>query len=233
MKNIILAASILLGCMYFSSAWGVDLTLFEQDFLRSKGKPRASDDTFVAQAHEAKLIISNGSADKKHRVSSASVFLNGKKIASSRDFKKKASQKEFTVDLLEINTVSVKIAGKPGSLLNIRVIQEIDADAADVVGPEGGVVAVEDTTSPIYGAKIEVPAGALDEAIVLTMKEKDPAETALPEKLMHVGPVVDFGPDGTQFQSNVTVTLPYYDNDNDGYLDGTGVHENNVFPGFQ
>ncbi|XOF33554.1 MAG: hypothetical protein ACL93V_16385 [Candidatus Electrothrix sp. YB6] len=46
MKRIVMAASLFLGCMSFSSAWAaVDLTLFEQDFLRG---------------HQAGLIISNG-----------------------------------------------------------------------------------------------------------------------------------------------------------------------------
>lgn len=233
MKRIVLTASLFLGCMSLSNAWAaVDLTLFEQDFLRGKGKPDSFAESFVAQEQQARVIISNGGENGSKKVSSASVVLNGKKIVGPRDFNQKVSVQEFTVDLLGENTLAVELSSKPGSSLHVQVIQEIDADAAAVVGPEGGMVAVEDAGSPIYGAKIEVPAGALDEDIVLTMKEKDPAESALPEKLMHVGPIVDFGPDGTQFLSGVTVTLPYYDNDNDGYLDGTGVHENNVFPGF-
>ncbi|XCN71246.1 MAG: hypothetical protein Q3M24_13085 [Candidatus Electrothrix aestuarii] len=35
MKRIVMAVSLLLGCLSLSSAWAaVDLTLFEQDFLR-------------------------------------------------------------------------------------------------------------------------------------------------------------------------------------------------------
>ncbi|MCI5144788.1 MAG: hypothetical protein D3923_04505, partial [Candidatus Electrothrix sp. AR3] len=104
-----------------------------------------------------------------------------------------------------------------------------DADAAAVIGPEGGVVAVEDTASPIYGAKIEVPAGALDEAIVLTMKPVE-LEQELPGNSVLAGPVVDFGPDRTQFNADVVITLPYFDEDDNGYLDATGTHEENVFP---
>ena len=48
MKNTVLAAAILLGCMYFSSAWAVDLTLFERDFLRGKEKPDSYAESFVA-----------------------------------------------------------------------------------------------------------------------------------------------------------------------------------------
>ncbi|MCI5145103.1 MAG: hypothetical protein D3923_06125 [Candidatus Electrothrix sp. AR3] len=58
MKNIVLAASIFLGCMYFSSAWAVDLTLFEHDFLRNKGKKDVYEETVIAHEGEARLIIS-------------------------------------------------------------------------------------------------------------------------------------------------------------------------------
>ena len=63
-----LVASILFGCICVSTSWAVDLTLFEQDFLRSKGKPDSYAKSFVAQGHQAKLIISNG-----EEINSASV----------------------------------------------------------------------------------------------------------------------------------------------------------------
>jgi hypothetical protein len=37
--------------MYFSSAWAIDLTLFEQDFLRGKGKADSFLEGFVEQEH--------------------------------------------------------------------------------------------------------------------------------------------------------------------------------------
>ena len=50
MKRIVMAVSLLLGCLSLSSAWAaVDLTLFEQDFLRGKGKPDSFSGSFVAQ----------------------------------------------------------------------------------------------------------------------------------------------------------------------------------------
>jgi len=59
MKHTELAASIFLCCMSVGSAWAVDLTLFEQDFLRGKGKPDSFAKSFVAQDHKARVIISN------------------------------------------------------------------------------------------------------------------------------------------------------------------------------
>jgi len=45
--------------MYFSSAWAIDLTLFEQDFLRGKGR-RILDDVGGA-VHEPLLLLRLGS----------------------------------------------------------------------------------------------------------------------------------------------------------------------------
>jgi hypothetical protein len=41
-------ASFSLVCMSVGSAWAVDLRLFEQDFLRGKGKPDSYGENFVA-----------------------------------------------------------------------------------------------------------------------------------------------------------------------------------------
>ena len=40
-------ASFSLVCMSVGSAWAVDLTLFEQDFLRGKGEPDSYGESFV------------------------------------------------------------------------------------------------------------------------------------------------------------------------------------------
>jgi hypothetical protein len=42
--------------MYFSRAWAIDLMLFEQDFLRGKGKADSYGD-FVAQEYQAQLCV--------------------------------------------------------------------------------------------------------------------------------------------------------------------------------
>lgn len=57
-------ASFSLVCMPIGSAWAVDLRLFEQDFLRGKGEPDSYGGSFVVQAHQAKLVISNVGANE-------------------------------------------------------------------------------------------------------------------------------------------------------------------------
>ncbi|QTA78787.1 ZU5 domain-containing protein [Desulfonema limicola] len=227
MKKIVLITSILMCCIFAGTSWAVELSLFEKDYLRNNGKTDFYSDTFIAQEHEARLIIINGNENGDDRVSSASLFLNGQEIVSSRDFNQKVFQQEFTVDLLEENTISVELSSKPGSYLKIQIIQEIDAVAAAVIGSEGGVLKIEDSESPIYGARIEVPSAAVDHDIILTMNHAE-LTTDLPDGLNLASPVVDFGPSGTLFNESVLITIPYYDDDNDGYLDSLGLPEENV-----
>jgi len=205
----------------------VDVTLFDKEYLRSKGRLDAFQDSFVGQAGGAKLIVRGIGESGKKKMWITSISLNGKKISRPRPLVMKGNQQEFTVNLLEENSISVKLLGKPGRGLQVQVVQEVEAAAAAVVGPEGGVVAVEDTASPIYGAKIEVPAGALDEAIVLTMNLTE-AKDELPDDMILAGPAIDLGPEGTRFKKNILITTPYFDDDNDGYIDGTELSENNI-----
>ena len=73
---------------------------------------------------------------------------------------------------------------------------------------EGGVVAVDDSAgSGIAGASVSVPADALGGPTVITINA---TTTVYPEGGSHpAGPAVEFGPPGTEFAENATLTLPY------------------------
>jgi alpha-tubulin suppressor-like RCC1 family protein len=101
----------------------------------------------------------------------------------------------------------------------------LDAEATASVGAEGAIVAVADTDSPLVGAAAEIPSGALDTTVTVTINQTE-APSGL--TLQAAGLCVEFGPTGTQFTSSVTLALPYYDTDNDGIVDGTSVAENQV-----
>ena len=95
------------------------------------------------------------------------------------------------------------------------------------IGAAGGVVEVTDTSSPIYGAKIVIPNGTLEEDTVFSIEE-----ISLPYNLetdsQLAGPLIDFGPEGIEFANEVRITLPYFDNDNDGKIDGTDISEDKI-----
>lgn len=87
-----------------------------------------------------------------------------------------------------------------------------------VVGDEGGVVTARD------GAKVDLPPGAVDGSLQITIS---PTQEAPPTGVAAVSPVYTFGPSGTIFSSPVTVTLPLPDGVSDGSvywerLDGSG-----------
>jgi len=92
------------------------------------------------------------------------------------------------------------------------------------VGPDGGTVEVVDSASPVFGAKVVIPPGALSEQQVITIEPVDPP-AALPEGYMPAGDYVSFKPDGCTFKCPVAVSIPYNDRENDGIIDGTGIPE--------
>ena len=69
------------------------------------------------------------------------------------------------------------------------------------VGPDGGTVALSDGTS------VQIPAGALGAVTAITITP-DPSAPP-PDGGIWVGTPYLFGPEGTQFASPVTVTLPF------------------------
>lgn len=102
----------------------------------------------------------------------------------------------------------------------------IQFEAEGVIGSEGGVIEVIDTDSPIYGAKIEIPEGALEEQKVITIAKT--TKNAPAPKSFNAGEYINFGPNETNFNEYVTCTIPYKDYDNDGILDGTDILETNL-----
>ncbi len=92
------------------------------------------------------------------------------------------------------------------------------------IGPDGGTVEVVDSASPVFGAKVVIPPGALSAQQVITIEPvAPPAE--LPEGYIPAGVYVSFKPDGCTFNCPVAVSIPYNDHDNDGIIDGSSIPE--------
>ena len=88
-------------------------------------------------------------------------------------------------------------------------------EAQETIGPSGGVVEVTDPSSPLYGVKIEIPAGALDSdtTIGISIPTSKPAIPA--NNLTRIGDTIKLTPSGTKFQIPVEITLPYDNNINE------------------
>lgn len=76
-----------------------------------------------------------------------------------------------------------------------------------VVGPEGGLVGVVDEGSGIDGASVNVPADALATPTTVYVGTGEPIPGA--DGLAATGPTIVFGPDGTKFAEDVTITIPF------------------------
>jgi len=97
-------------------------------------------------------------------------------------------------------------------------------EAPAAVGSGGGVVEITDPENPLYGARVIIPQDALSKSTTISIEQRSvPAE--LPPDYMLAGPCVDFGPDGSIFNKQVDIMLPYHDRDSDGMIDGTAVAE--------
>ncbi len=105
---------------------------------------------------------------------------------------------------------------------------DVGTAAAVVIGPEGGVVEITDPASGIFGAKVYVPAGALDSEQGISLSRRD-LPAALPAGCWTGGRCIDFHPDGIRFSQPVLLYLPYDDTNNDGIIDGRAVREEDLF----
>ncbi|MBI5787981.1 MAG: PKD domain-containing protein [Candidatus Schekmanbacteria bacterium] len=76
------------------------------------------------------------------------------------------------------------------------------------------IVTVSNPGDKSNGVAVKIPAGALSENTVITICEMDENSLSpLPSGISGIGIAIDFGPDGCQFSSPVTITIPYTDDD--------------------
>jgi hypothetical protein len=100
-------------------------------------------------------------------------------------------------------------------------------EAVGVIGPGGGTVQVTNTNSPLFGAKVVIPAGEVNQGTVVTLDLTD-ISSVLPQGYVAAGRAVELGPAGSIFTQDVLVTVPYDDKDNDGIVDYTNTPEDQV-----
>jgi ZU5 domain-containing protein len=81
---------------------------------------------------------------------------------------------------------------------------------SDAISANGGTIEIKSSESALAaGVKIVIPPGALDKNTVITIDLNDPNSSIVEDKGKGIGPVIQFGPDGTRFLKPATVTLPY------------------------
>ena len=100
-------------------------------------------------------------------------------------------------------------------------------EVSATITASGGTVESTDPESKMFHAKIVIPQGALDKDTVISLIKIDQA-VALPDDTIEGGVVIEFGPDGTVFNKNIVITIPYDDADNDGIVDYTDIPEDQL-----
>lgn len=119
-----------------SVAWGqsgqnIPATLFDQQFVRSTGKPSAVSNTISLppMVHGPfTLSIANGDSDGGNRISSAQITLNGAQVFGPSDFNESIANLQASVNLQSVNQLTVELASNPGSLIEVSLTGEIDPD---------------------------------------------------------------------------------------------------------
>jgi hypothetical protein len=181
-------------------------TLGPLTYMRNPGRPSAYQNRFPGRPGPGVLHI------RGTRASLAVVRLNGRIVASSRSLDLGASSFDVPVSLKEENLLEVTLLGKPGSSLSIRATQTIEAEGAGLIGPQGGVIEVTDTSSPVFGATLSVPPGAIPTAGIFTIT----GTNAPPFSDGNPGiSAVDIQPSGLLLSKPASLTLSYRDEDLD------------------
>jgi formylglycine-generating enzyme required for sulfatase activity len=99
-----------------------------------------------------------------------------------------------------------------------------ETEVSATVGVAGGTIEVTNPESDMNKAKIVIPPNAISQNTTISLKQNDTV-VGMPIDMTNGGVVIDFGPNGTTFKSNATITIPYEDVDNDGYVDYTDTLE--------
>jgi hypothetical protein len=120
----------LLGARAFSSATAQGravsanmTTIFgPTQYTRSGGPPQTFTATFQhCGTAPCQLVVLNGTADGRHRVSSGSISLNGAQIIRPRDFNQNVYRIVRPVVLADNNQLTIRLASAPGSFLTVSV----------------------------------------------------------------------------------------------------------------
>lgn len=227
--TILMTLLSMLFLVFVVNSFAVEVTLLgPNEYLRTKGAPNQFSDTFPGVAGEGKLIIYNGDEAGKHRISSATIMLNGEVVVGPKKFNKKVDYIEVPVSLLEENTLDIKLASKPGSFIVVKFIQDVDAEAAAVIGPEGGVVEVTDPDSELFKTKVQVPFNALTKELLISIQTSNITLIDSSDKFetFHVTPAIKILPEKISSNSdNFIISVFYKDDNSDGYIDDSTFSE--------
>jgi len=205
-KRIGLITLILLGFIA-NISHAVEISYLEESFVRGTGTPVTDSVLFTGVAGPALLRVHNGADDDSYeKVSSSIISINGIDVATPEVFNQNVNYLEVPVTLIDgENSLAVQLKSKPGGIIRVSIVQEIDAEAAAMIGPDGGKI---QTGS---GITLEIPPASLtkDELITATLESEDNFKNGIVlENNQKAISIVNFGTDGLEFERSVLATFP-------------------------
>ena len=219
-------ATILILAVWYSYA--VEVTLLgPKQYIRTDGSPNLYTDSFPGRAGTGRIVVQNGGVDGVDLVSGAIIRVNGTEVFGVNDFSQKSLLLTETINLLDANTVSVELRSKPGSFLAIEISEQVDSDAAAIIGTSGGILEVTDPVSPLLGVRIEIPSDALSYPTIVSITSRPGIKMPASEKEeTYDTPGFEILPHGLSMLSPAKIYLPIPDLDDNGIVDGSNLPVN-------
>lgn len=198
--------------------------LTPRKMLRATGPPTIYRVEFPGVAGTGQLEVVNGDTTSGSRVSSARIELNGSNILNPNDLSQDVASVSREVTVNASNVIVVQVESIPGAFLMLSVSQNLEADAAAVVGADGAEMEVTDAASALHGLKLTIPAGAIEVPTVITVTHDPSLFLATdPHKETTLAlPGFRIFPD-TRLAHPATLSVPYPDSDLDGVIDGSDL----------
>lgn len=177
--------------------------------IRGTGEPVTETFTFPGVSGPATVNLWNGSLSDTsvEKVSSSVISVNGEVVFGSSIFNQNVSYLEKEVVLLEgQNTLEILLKGNPSGQVTIQMIQQVEAEAAALIGSEGGTVEVTDSGSALFGVQIQVPENVLDNTAYLIISNASESIVP-PNDNINISPALEIEC-SAEFKGYMTVTCP-------------------------
>lgn len=175
-------AGILLAMILPSSIAAQMVSAFgPKQYTRIAGPPQIFTETFeYCGTAQSQIVVINGNANEKNRISSASIFLNGIEIIAPKDFNQKVTEIVKPVILADQNQLEIRLTSKPGSFLIVSV--EFAASAAVLTAGRPGA-SLQDATTLLSAVAIINSGTAAAQNVQLTAITLDGATLTSPASL--------------------------------------------------
>jgi len=158
---------------------------------------------FPARIGSGTLVIAN------HGATRVRVRLNSADVSIPTTPQNVPAEIRVEVQLAESNRLEIAFRPSRQSSLTLYVTQELDVDAAAIIGTEGGTISITDPQSSVAGISLDVPPGVFTAPTLLTVAAAA-TDVDTPPHLDALTTSISLEPHGTAFTAPVTLrwTLP-------------------------